>query len=126
MANYEKEMDEKRADELLQNVFKAAGQAPNTIPIDQLVAKREERIRGLRIARMAAMCLLILTLMAPVAFKDSLYQDTRGPIVTEDTLKNGRLTIQVKGVSADIDYENIRAKAAGSRSGWPSRRTLPR
>ncbi len=108
--NEEEELNEQKAEEMLQNVFRAAGVKPNTTPLPELLSKREARIRGLVNARILALCLLALVLISPIAFRESLLDDFGRPVVTDDLLIGNNLTLFLRDSGAGIDYEGIHAE----------------
>ena len=118
--NYEEELNEQKADELLQNVFRAAGREPNTTPIGELTNKRENKLKSLKNARILAMCLLVLVLISPVAFRNSLLNELGRPEVTDDVLAAGNLTLFLRDTGSGIDYEGIVAKTKEGRTILPS------
>lgn len=117
--NYEDELNEKKADELLQNVFKATGKEPNATPLKKLASYRVSKLRGLNNARILAMFLLVLVLISPVAFRDSFLNSLTGPVVTEDLYVNGRLTLFLRDTGSGIDYVHIYAKTKDGKTVLP-------
>ena len=117
----EDELNEQKADELLQNVFKATGREPNATPLSEISAQRESRLKGLNNARILAMCLLVLVLISPVAFRESFMSSISGPVVTEDLLVNGRLTLFLRDTGSGIDYDNIYARTVDGETVLPEK-----
>ncbi|MDD3413718.1 MAG: hypothetical protein PHY47_06920 [Lachnospiraceae bacterium] len=65
---YEYNIEMDVANEMLQNVFEAVGQAPNRIPLDKLALRKETKTKYLLIAKTISIIFFILTLLMPLCF----------------------------------------------------------
>lgn len=107
---YEYKLDPSIANEMLQNVFEAAGQEPNTIPFDKLVLRKEVKTGSLLTARTIAIVLLVISLLLPAIF---LYEGSRisTPEIVNDYKEDNLLWIELNSTSVGIDYESSYAKS---------------
>ena len=109
MKSYDYEIDEKKADEMLQNVFKAAGTAPNRVPFDKLRLRQQAKIGNLIAARTIAFIFLILVCASPLMFRPAL-NDTSGPQIVDDSLEDNVLSITLTDAGSGVDFKDIYAK----------------
>lgn len=105
---FEYNIDVNSANEMLQNVFEAVGQTPNTIPFDKLLLRQKAKTGSLIAARSACTAALILTLFMPLAFVYGAF-DTKNPIIINNYKENELLWIELEDDITGIDYSHIYA-----------------
>ena len=71
-------MDMQTANDILQNVFLAGEQAPNTIPFDKLVLRGKARTTLISVALWISTVMLVLILLSPLAFRSSFKVEDHG------------------------------------------------
>ena len=94
---------------MLQNVFKAAGQAPNTVPFDKLLLRQKAKIGNLIAARMTAAVFLVFICICPLFFRPAL-KDVTGPEIVKDSLENDVLSITLTDRGTGVYFEGVYAK----------------
>lgn len=109
MKYFDYKIDNKKADEMLQNVFRATGQAPNTVPFDKLLLRQKAKIGNLMTARVIAITALVLIVLCPVFFRPAL-KDVHGPEIAGDSLEQDVLSITVTDKDTGVFFEGIYAK----------------
>lgn len=94
-------MNPTQANEVLQNVFAANKQPPNTIPFDKLLLRQKLNTRKYDYPLCLTALLLLLTFLSPLAVApvSSIFNDTRPAKVTllSDTLQDGVLCLTLSG-----------------------------
>lgn len=109
MKSFDYQMDDKKADELLQNVFRTAGQTPNTVPFDKLLLRQKAKIGNLTAARNIAIMLLVLVFVSPLFFRPAV-KDVHGPEIVADSLKEDVLSITLTDQGTGVYFDGIYAK----------------
>mgnify|MGYP003589143039 CR=1 FL=1 len=109
MSNREYKIDDRKAEEILQNIFKKAGKTPNDIKFDKLLLQQKAKIGSLQTAHIIATVILVLTIMSPFAFRPAL-SDTAGPELSGDSLNKGMLAVTVTDSGTGVDYSGIYAE----------------
>lgn len=106
--DFEYDIDMNSANQLLQNVFEAVGQTPNSIPFDKLLLRQKARTGSLLAARTICTTALILTLCMPFVFWRGL-TDTKNPVITNNYKEEQFLWIELEDDITGIDYNSIYA-----------------
>lgn len=107
---YEYSVDSKVANEILQNVFQAAGREPNITPFEKLV-KRKQNIFHLWVAYLCGLAALLFTLCIPLFFI-SATKDNKPPVIESYYMEGTTLWLSLSDKGSGVDYDKIYAKEA--------------
>lgn len=107
--NYAHDLDMAKADEMLQNVFAAAGESPNTIMLDKLMLRKKVQTRGIMISGTISIIAMLLVLFSPLVFLIS-YSRITVPSIEENYMLGDTLYVIISPDSVGTDYRSSYAK----------------
>ncbi len=116
-------MDMATANNILQNVFIAGDQKPNTIPFDKIVLRSKAKTTLVTSCMWIAIAMLLLTLLSPLAFHSQEVKVTDfGAAKTLEITSHQLYTTEfVMMISGDkLDYRNIYAMKDDGTAIFPS------
>ena len=117
-------MDMTTANMILQNVFIAGEQAPNTTPFDKIVLRSKAQTTMVTACMWVGIVMLLLTLLSPLAFssQDFKVAQTTAPRsvqIVSHQLYTSEFVMMIEGDK--LDYRNIYAMKTNGETVYPSR-----
>ena len=124
MSRQKYNMDMTTANNILQNVFAAEQQSPNTIPFDAIVLKSKAHTTLVTSCMWIGIIMLCLTILSPLAFrgqdlKVTDYSNAKGLQIVEHKLFTEEFVMMVSG--SKLDYQKIYATKNDGTVVFPSR-----
>ena len=105
---YEYSVDPKVANDILQNVFHAAGCEPNITPFEKLV-KRKQNVFHLWFAYLLGLTAILFTLCIPLFFISSS-NDNNAPVIEDYYMEGTTLWLSLSDIGSGVDFDKIYAK----------------
>ena len=104
-------LDKNTANGILQNVFEECDITPNEVPFDKILLRSMAETKGVRFSKYFAVVILVLVIMAPLAFKQSdifgLVEPARTVSIENHALYEHYFVLTLGGTN--IDYDGIYA-----------------
>lgn len=124
MSRLKYNMDMNTANNILQNVFAAEQQSPNTIPFDAIVLKSRARTTLVTSCMWVGIIMLCLVILSPLAFQGqdlrvTDYSDSKSLQIIEHQLFTEEFVMIVSG--SRLDYQKIYATKNDGTVIFPSR-----
>ncbi|GEM_PF-1762798 len=117
--NFEHNLDMAQAEEMLQNVFAAAGESPNTIMLDKLMLRKKVQTRSIMTAGAIGIIAMLLVLFSPLVFLVS-YSRITVPEIEENYMIGDTLYVIISPDSIGTDYYSSYAKDDSGNTVAPS------
>ena len=117
-------MDMTTANTILQNVFIAGEQQPNTTPFDKIVLRSKAQTTMVTACMWVGIVMLLLTLLSPLAFSSQDFKVTESPSARSMQIVSHQLytTEFVMMIEGDkVDYRNIYALKNDGSVVYPSK-----
>ncbi|MBO4901440.1 MAG: hypothetical protein J5518_01415 [Lachnospiraceae bacterium] len=117
-------MDITTANNILQNVFIAGEQQPNTTPFDKIVLRSKAQTTMVTACMWIGIIMLFLTLLSPLAFTSQDFKITESPSagkiqIVSHQLYTSEFVMLIDGET--LDYRNIYAVKPDGTVVFPSR-----
>ncbi|MBQ7581711.1 MAG: hypothetical protein IJU25_02710 [Lachnospiraceae bacterium] len=117
-------MDMTTANNILQNVFIAGEQAPNTTPFDKIVLRSKAQTTMVTACMWIGIVMLLLTLLSPLAFSSRDFKveqprSTRSLQIVSHKLYTSEFVMMIEGDK--LDYQNIYALKNDGEVVFPSK-----
>ncbi|MCR5268470.1 MAG: hypothetical protein K6E16_08135 [Lachnospiraceae bacterium] len=117
-------MDMTTANNILQNVFIAGEQAPNTTPFDKIVLRSKAQTTMVTACMWIGIVMLLLTLLSPLAFSSRDFKveqprSTRSLQIVSHKLYTSEFVMLIEGDK--LDYRNIYALKNDGEVVFPSK-----
>lgn len=124
MSKMKYNMDTKTANNILQNVFAAEQQAPNTIPFDSILLKSKARTTLVTSCMWVGIVMLCLVILSPLAFqgqelKVTDYSQAKGLQIVDHQLFTEEFVMIISGKM--LDYQKIYAMKNDGTVVFPSK-----
>lgn len=124
MSRMKYNMDINTANDILQNVFAAKQQAPNTTPFDKIVLKSKARTSLVTSCMWVGIIMLCLTILSPLAFRSTDFKVTdfteaQNLQIVEHQLFTEEFVMIVSG--SKLDYQSVYASKNDGTVIFPSR-----
>lgn len=124
MSRMKYNMDINTANDILQNVFAAKQQAPNTTPFDKIVLKSKARTSLVTSCMWVGIIMLCLTILSPLAFRSTDFKVTdfteaQNLQIIEHQLFTEEFVMIVSG--SKLDYQSVYASKNDGSVIFPSR-----
>lgn len=124
MSRMKYNMDTKTANNILQNVFAAEQQAPNTIPFDSILLKSKARTTLVTSCMWVGIVMLCLVILSPLAFqgqelKVTDYSQAKGLQIVDHQLFTEEFVMIISGKM--LDYQKIYAMKNDGTVVFPSK-----
>ncbi|MBP5384285.1 MAG: hypothetical protein J6Y57_04860 [Lachnospiraceae bacterium] len=117
-------MDMATANNILQNVFIAGEQKPNTIPFDKIVLRSKAKTTLVTACMWIGIVMLLLTLLSPLAFTSQEFRITQDEAdesvqIVSHQLYTSEFVMMIEGNK--LDYRNVYAAKSDGSIIYPSR-----
>ena len=124
MSRMKYNMDINTANDILQNVFAAKQQAPNTTPFDKIVLKSKARTSLVTSCMWVGIIMLCLTILSPLAFRSTElkvtdFTEAQNLQIIEHQLFTEEFVMIVSG--SKLDYQSVYASKNDGTVIFPSR-----
>ena len=124
MSRMKYNMDVDTANNILQNVFAAKEQSPNTIPFDKIILKSKARTTMVTSCMWVGIIMLCLVILSPLAFRSqdlkvTDYTKAKNLQIIEHQLFTEEFVMIVSG--SKLDYQKVYAKKNDGTVVYPSK-----
>ncbi|MBR6451455.1 MAG: hypothetical protein IKS87_02000 [Lachnospiraceae bacterium] len=124
MKRHKYTMDMTTANNILQNVFIAGQQAPNSTPFDKIVLRSRAKTTLVTTCMWIGIVMLILILLSPLAFQDqdlkvTNLSEAKSVEIIDHQLYTKEFVMQIKGDR--LDYQQIYATKKDGSVVFPSK-----